>query len=142
MKKILLLFNLFSATLLLSQSITINDLINIRASNFDQIETILINKGYEFNGVENIQLGKKYMVAYGRTYGGRASEFISKYYYNSGKEWVAYQTPGKNRYLKIKTSLSQFGFTYETGETDAIIADYINSKYRVVIWQGVEEDVS
>ena len=140
--KLLLLFSLLLQSFIsYSQNITASNLINYYRNDFDQFDTDIQKKDFDYISIEprtnEAQIAK---YAFKKTIdNGYYTEVFKKIKFKTGVNLLDYQTDKKNDYLKIKKQLKAFGFISNKSKNQGsnTIFSYrsANSKYKDIYIQ-------
>lgn len=111
MKRIFVISALLISFAGFSQSVSLNELINLSISSDDYFDTYATKKGYTFLRANEDDFANSSIYSY--LVNGIKTAYLVKYTYNHKEGgWVELQTSNSNTYLKLKESLKVNGFSF------------------------------
>jgi hypothetical protein len=142
MKRILPFFILLVSFLANAQVLSISDITPMLFYNNDQIDTYLSNKGFEFEGLNNLDDCDKLNYYFKLSEWQR--EFITKYNYKNGRLMLTYSIFDVKAYSKLKQEIKLNGFEFISQESyeGKLILHYKKGKIYLSIWSGKAEGES
>src|SRR5438093_8830889 len=91
---------------LLSQKFSLNELIKLNNANWDDFDTYVTSKGYEYYTTEDKYYSETRAYAYKQSASSKAGYFIAKSIFKQyTKKMTSFQTTKKDEYLAIKNQL-------------------------------------
>lgn len=133
-KKLLFLIALFTTcSSLCAQDFSFSDLIECRRLSFDELESFLNQKGFEYYKTTNNDSAKAYHFSF--KYYGSIGSYFSTYNYNDGSSLSSFQTAFQSFLYRIKSEGLSLGMKY-MGKEDINGGGYIlNYSYK---WHKIE----
>ena len=118
MKQIIASLILFVAcNVMYGQKFTLRELTNLNNMDWDQFDSYVVAKGYEYNKTEDLEFVESKSYGY-KLKGDHSPYFISKTVAkNKNVKLVAYQTTDSKDYMSIKSELKNAGFKFAKTET-------------------------
>ena len=140
MKFLLTLFIFLISFAGCSQYFTVDEFIKLGKASDDYFDTYVTKKGYQFEEVEDRDgfLSKSYSFSIN----GSKRYYVSKHNAKDKKiEWVSFQTPNSNHYLKMKEELKKNGFYLLKSDVfnGANLFQYKKDKYSFTVISGKED---
>jgi hypothetical protein len=140
MKKVFLFILLFYSLNGFSQSFTLNELIKLTKSNDNNFDTYVLQRGFQFEDVENHDgfISKSYSLSIN----GAKRYYITKHIPKDNSfKWVSYQTPNSRDYLKMKEDLKRNGFLNTKSDTynSSNLFEFVKDNCKITIMSGKED---
>jgi len=109
-------FLLITCSIAFGQKFTLQELTNLNKMDWDEFDSYVIAKGYEYNKTEDLEFVESKSYGY-KQKGEESPYFISKTVAkNKNTKLVAYQTTNSQDYLLIKSQLKNSGFKFAKTE--------------------------
>lgn len=119
-KKFIFLLLLAIGNYYLCQSFSIIELQSLTSKNWDDFDTGVTKKGYNYNtSTKEVEYEmKSYTFGRNKNLKSLSNFFITKYEYSDGSKLVSWQTNRLSDYIKIKEELKRTSFKYLNSETN------------------------
>ena len=113
---------------------------------FDKFDTYVLNKGYEFQNVDEKDACESRSYVYKRDKQNMkyATSFINIYKYYDGEQMVSWEIIDKVQYLKIKKEIKANGFLFKKTYTHngAVLTEYTKGKLKATLLSDTGETSS
>lgn len=148
MKRFLFItFTFFFVSITYGQTFTVTELITINYKNYDDFDTYVTKKGYEYSITDNDALSENRSYSFKRGGFDNKAEYWIKYfkYYDGktdSKTNVSWQTSKRTDYINIKNQIKSLGFKFiETKKDETTICIiYRKGKIEVQLYLGSAEN--